>query len=709
MNLRDFLDLPAIRARMLEVRRRSLGVVSGVLAIVYLTDSTAGWGLLLVATSLGAAVGWWAQPTTRNLEALLMYDLVVAYVAWFVLSPAAGIAFLVILVALLGSMLLPPRAALRLMAAALAIEVLRIPVHVSKGFGLLFYQGGTDVATTDFLVGMGVRSAVLIWGAGLVRTIVAMVSDAVRATDASERRFRAAFEDAPIGMGLFDSNGRVVRLNPTFEALSGQVVGALALSDLLAVADRDVAMHSVRWAAANPGRRVDIECETRGNDGNRRLVSLSLVGIEEADPGGTDPLVLAQARDVTEQRQAERGVARRLEIEGVIRSVSTYLVEVPVEETDKAIEQSLKILGEYLGADRALLAGGTDDEGAERVQAWCRAGCADELQAELTALDWRGMDWLLRPLREGKSVVIDNLVEIADDQGREFLGQRGSQAFLAVPVPLPDGGTGFLALERQRPQGGWTEDHSGLAWVVGELLSHALRRHADQLALERLLQSKGEFVARVSHELRTPMTVVLGLAEELVNAGRVTDRDEAEELLRLIVDQSRELSLIVEDLLVAARLDLGTLTIRPDEVNLAREVRLAWSGAAAPGIELELDVAESITAWADPLRVRQIIRNLLTNAARYGGKRVRVEAQETPESVILVVADDGPGVPEEEAERIFEPYIQAANTKGMPAAMGLGLSVSRSLARLMGGDVTYRRADEWTRFEVSLRPVGARD
>lgn len=111
----------------------------------------------------------------------------------------------------------------------------------------------------------------------------------------------------------------------------------------------------------------------------------------------------------------------------------------------------------------------------------------------------------------------------------------------------------------------------------------------------------------------------------------------------------------------------------------------------------------------DPGRVRQIIRNLITNAARYGGDQIEVRVNEVGDMVHLEVADDGPGLQTGEWERVFEPYYRVdQNASTQPAALGIGLSVARHLARLMEGDVIYRRADGWSVFCLSLPAAPAK-
>ncbi len=223
--------------------------------------------------------------------------------------------------------------------------------------------------------------------------------------------------------------------------------------------------------------------------------------------------------------------------------------------------------------------------------------------------------------------------------------------------------------------------------------------------LQDLVQTKDEFVASVSHELRTPLTAVVGLAQELRDNWQMFDEDELEDLIRLIADQATEVSAIVQDLLVAARADIGTITISPTVISVADEI-----GAALKTIPPELadrmrfDVT-SVNAWADAGRFRQIIRNLVSNALRYGGPNVRIHAHNGGGRAVINVTDDGAGIALEDRQRIFDPYYRAHDTPSQPASVGLGLSVSRQLAVLMNGDLTYDYSDGLSTFSVRL-PAG---
>ena len=228
--------------------------------------------------------------------------------------------------------------------------------------------------------------------------------------------------------------------------------------------------------------------------------------------------------------------------------------------------------------------------------------------------------------------------------------------------------------------------------------------------LEEAARSKDQFIASISHELRTPLTAVVGLSAELSRDAAVYDQDDLDEFLRLIAQQSAELSYIVEDLLVAARADSSAIPLHPEPVDLQAAVRQVIEGQQITDedlIPLDVDPAGELMGFADPLRVRQIVRNLLTNATRYGGTEVRVSIESTVVGPAVVVSDDGTGVAVGEEQSIFEPYRRASGGRHAPESVGLGLAVSRQLARSMGGELSYRRRNDRTEFVLELPPATA--
>ncbi len=212
--------------------------------------------------------------------------------------------------------------------------------------------------------------------------------------------------------------------------------------------------------------------------------------------------------------------------------------------------------------------------------------------------------------------------------------------------------------------------------------------------LERSLKSKDELIATVSHELRTPLTTVVGLSSELSDAYDQFSRDEVRELLQMVSDQSVEVATIVEDLLVAARAESGSLKVTMEPVDLHLEAKTTLRGLDIEGAVDCHTMGLISTVTADSGRVRQILRNLLVNAKRYGASPVRIVVRNDDDMVAVEVRDRGEPIPVGEREAIFERYYRARQIPGVTASTGLGLTVSRDLARIMGGELSYHHDGE---------------
>ena len=178
-----------------------------------------------------------------------------------------------------------------------------------------------------------------------------------------------------------------------------------------------------------------------------------------------------------------------------------------------------------------------------------------------------------------------------------------------------------------------------------------------------------------------------------------------ESLVGLIAQQSTEVADLVEDLLVASRTDLDSVSVAPEPIELWEQVELvlmAWPASDTERVEFSGD---PVKVFADPIRLRQILRNLLTNARRYGGEKLVVEARQFGEQIIIQVRDNGDGIPVRDRTRIFDPYFRSSKGVATGTSVGLGLTVSNQLAQLMEGDLVYRYEDGWSTFELTL-PVG---
>jgi len=223
----------------------------------------------------------------------------------------------------------------------------------------------------------------------------------------------------------------------------------------------------------------------------------------------------------------------------------------------------------------------------------------------------------------------------------------------------------------------------------------------NKLSTEReLSRSKDEFIANISHELRTPLTSIYGFAKVLED-GSMYEPEVARELLDLVITQSLELERMVDDLLTAARASDGVLSYKLDIVDL--KVQLGEVVSPFERQRGSIPVAiEAVPVIADPLRLRQVLRNLIANARKHGGDEILVLGGRVGDRYELRVVDDGVGVPDDLLDALFERFVHTADKPLVAGSVGLGLHIARTLARGMGGELDYRRDLGRTHFILSL-------
>ena len=207
-----------------------------------------------------------------------------------------------------------------------------------------------------------------------------------------------------------------------------------------------------------------------------------------------------------------------------------------------------------------------------------------------------------------------------------------------------------------------------------------------------------EILSVAAHELRTPATVIVGLAATLAaNREQMSDQQVSEAIIRLD-RQARRLVGLLQDLLDVSRMQTRRLEVALQPVDLAAATAAALNAAVPPaGKHVTVEVPDDLMVVADPAGIERVLVNLLTNAYRYGGEHVTIEAARARGSVHVVVSDDGTGVPEDLLPHLFKPF------RAGPGGTGLGLSIVLGLVESFGGSVSYQRAQpRGARFDIRL-------
>jgi signal transduction histidine kinase/CheY-like chemotaxis protein len=308
----------------------------------------------------------------------------------------------------------------------------------------------------------------------------------------------------------------------------------------------------------------------------------------------------------------------------------------------------------------------------------------------LAALD-RGED-IVEAHRYGVQSVFPDM---PDDEAREIAAQLAEQLQSGNPVDLKSP-TGRVVQVVQRPLS------FGGAFAIGaditELRERQKELKAARTAAEAASEAKSSFLANISHEIRTPLNGIIGMAQVLAAQGL---EEKQKEQVDAILESGRTLMAILNDVLDLSKIEAGRFEISSVNTDLHHGIRSLmrlWRPRAdEKNTTLSLSISDNVPRYMsfDPVRARQCVSNLVSNAIKFtenGTIDIAVDGENDQQGNWLVsirIADTGIGMNEETLNRLFEPFTQAdSSTSRSFGGTGLGLSITRRLARLMGGDVT---------------------
>ena len=320
--------------------------------------------------------------------------------------------------------------------------------------------------------------------------------------------------------------------------------------------------------------------------------------------------------------------------------------------------------------------------------------------------------------RGGQTIVRGNMADNPRYPEERELSTLGLQSRVVAPLALGGQSLGILSVSREEADG-FGEDEVELITMLARQLAAAVQNIRTYTAernaaeeLRRLSALRADFVSLVSHELRAPMASVIGCASTLRARWRELSAEQRESFLALIEQETGRLSTLIGDVLDTSRIEAGTFTYAFGDVDVGDLVR-----EAASMVSLGTDEVTVTASVVEPLpvvrgdrdRLRQLLLNLLSNAAKYtvSGDEIEVRAAAADNGAVVVsVEDHGPGIPPEQQRLIFEKFGRVNSGGRSKPGAGLGLFISRSIADAHGGTLDVR-SDPRTGATFTFRlPIG---
>jgi signal transduction histidine kinase len=462
-----------------------------------------------------------------------------------------------------------------------------------------------------------------------------------------------------------------------------------------------------------------IRCEYAWVEGNRidheTLPPLPL----NREGGGMQSRVIVTgepllANDVAERVQQGEGTYYNVDGKGNVRKIpdagpagTTAAMMVPVKHDAQVVGvvQLMRDHGVYAAEDLELVEGLVGQMAAAVRNA--------RLQKERSRLEAAEAAALARAAEREQAArvleVVGDGIFLVDPDGTVALWNRAAEVvtglrservcglpatevfqdwnLLAARIPVADEATAARSVTLPVELGGPDLWLSFVAVRGAEGVVYAFR---DLTSERRLDDEKRDFIATISHELRTPMAAVYGAALTLLRNDVELQPEQKRELLEMIASQATRLSHITDEVLLTTRLDRGDVRVEREPVDVSELTRAAVSTLEPqlpPSLVIDLDLDPDVPhASGDRDRIEQVLLNLLDNAVKYGSGPVRVRAEGANGVVRITVSDSGPGIAYLEQKLIFEKFYRSdPQLSRAPGGTGLGLYISRELAKRMGG------------------------
>ncbi len=419
-------------------------------------------------------------------------------------------------------------------------------------------------------------------------------------------------------------------------------------------------------------------------------------------------LIYAAARDVTERQlmemaliKTEQDLRYRVQFESLLTQISADFIRLPPEQIETGIQRSLQQILDFLDLDRVYV--GLLD--GEKLQIDYCACYGLEAPTSCVNLDPALME---RPeirtwIEQRQSLWISRIEDLFPEgtEDRQLLQNTQTCSVALLPILRSTQVLGTLGLESSRQEREWPAHEVSLLTTFSQILANALER-------QRIERQRNEFIAIVSHELRTPLTSIRALLGLLTTGRLGTLLPRGQDLLSAAILDTDRLERLVNEILDLERLRSGSIQLHHQwcQVNHLMVQLVQGIEPLAEQSAVEIHTQTNVSQiYADPDRILQVLTNLVGNAIKFssGPSLIQITVSQSTNEILWQVTDQGPGIPADQLETIFEPFVQVNSSDARPKpGTGLGLAICRQIIHHHQGRLWATSTATGTTFAFTL-------